>query len=301
MAPDRRTEVAQGAGIAGLQEFIAKPLAPMAPANASRPYLVFMRVGTSALLPQWLAHEPERNWDLFVSGYAPQEPHPDAIVTEVGSYNKLTHFRDCIRSGVLDLTRYRLVMLADDDLAISRGSISDFFETAERLGLAVSHPAQSWSGYWSHRIMLHNPLTEWRETNFVEVMCPCFETRFIRRHLEAIPITFSTWGSDHAYCHHAHEDGGKVGIIDTTEIRHTKPIQSSGAFYRKLAADGIDPEEELEGTLAGLPREYRAHRVIDLHVRLGRLTALRRLAARFVEKHKRTIMKLCGHTQRQTD
>lgn len=266
-----------------------------------RPYLVFMRVGATDLLPDWLAAEPQRNWDLFVSGYLPREPHPAAIATHTGGYNKLEHFHQCVKSGVLDLSDYRYVLLADDDLAVTGGSISDFFETTERLGLTVSHPAQDWSGYWSHRIMLRNPMAEWRETNFVEVMCPCFETGFLTRHLDAIPITRSTWGSDHAYCHLAHAAGGKVGIVDTAVIRHTKPIQASGAFYRKLAADGIDPGVELETVLVDLPPAYRDHRVLGIHVRRGPLALLRQAAAHFTEKHKRRIMKLCGHHQRHED
>lgn len=74
------------------------------PAPATRrPYLVFMRVGATDLLPDWLAAEPERNWDVFVSGYAPREPQPGAVATVIGGYNKLSHFRECVQSGALDL------------------------------------------------------------------------------------------------------------------------------------------------------------------------------------------------------
>ena len=158
-----------------------------------RPYLVFMRVGATDLLPDWLAAEPKRNWDVFVSGYAPREPQPEAVATVIGGYNKLSHFRECVQSGALDLSAYRYVLLADDDLAVTAGSISAFFKDVDRLGLAVAHPAQDWSGYWSHRIMLRNPLAEWRETNFVEIMCPCVDTGFIARRLNDLPITKAIW------------------------------------------------------------------------------------------------------------
>jgi hypothetical protein len=91
------------------------------------------------------------------------------------------------------------------------------------------------------------------------------------------------------------------GIIDSTVIRHTKPIQTSGAFYRKLAADGIDPGAELKTILDALPRDYHTHRLIGIHVRPGPLAALRRLAAKIVEKHKRRFMKLMGHRQHCED
>ena len=80
-----------------------------------RPYLVFMRVGATDLLPDWLAAEPERNWDVFVSGYAPREPQPEAVATVIGGYNKLSHFRECVQSGALDLSAYRYVLLADPE------------------------------------------------------------------------------------------------------------------------------------------------------------------------------------------
>lgn len=270
-------------------------MSPSIPQLGNRPYLVFMRVGASALLPQWLEREPDRTWDLFVSGYTPQQNHPDAIATEVGGYNKLMHFRECVQSGALDLSSYRYVLVADDDLEITHGSISAFFETVDRLGLAVSHPAQDWSGYWSHRIMLRNPFAEWRETNFVEVMCPCFETSFLTRHLDTLPITFSTWGTDHAYCHLARAEGGKVGVVDSTVIRHSRPIRKDGAFYRKLAADGVDPEEEFRRVLAGLPPDCARHRVSALHPSRGPLAPLGWLFGRFVEKHKQRILQMLGH------
>lgn len=226
----------------------------------SRPYLVFMRTGTAGLYPRWLEQEPDRNWDLFVSAYVPTEPEPAAIATEMGGYNKLEHFRDCVVSGRLDLSLYRFVMLADDDLDVTCGSISAFFESIDRLGLAVSHPAQDWSGYWSHRIMLRNPLAEWRETNFVEIMCPCFDTDFLTRRLGDIPVTLSTWGSDYGYSHLARSDGGTIGVIDTAVIRHVKPIRRNGAFYLKLEIDGVTPIQELNTVLEMLPPRDRLHK-----------------------------------------
>ena len=267
----------------------------------SRPYLVFMRTGANGLYPRWLAQEPERNWDLFLSCYTPTPADPAAIATETGGYNKLEHFRDCVTSGRLDLSPYRQVLLADDDLDLTVGSLSAFFAQADRLGLTVSHPAQDWSGYWSLRIMLRNPLAEWRETNFVEIMCPCFDTAFVARKLADIPVTRSTWGSDYAFSHLARAEGGRVGIIDTAVIRHVKPIQASGAFYRKLAADGVVPADELNAILDTLPPIERTPRVIAIHVRPGHLAGLRHGLAGLVEKKKRDIMKLFGHRQDRED
>ncbi len=271
------------------------------PCPKKRDYLVFMRTGSNALFPQWLKAEPDRNWDLFLSCYMPTPAHPEAIATEVGGYNKLTHFRECVQSGVLDLSAYRFVLLADDDLEISHGSISAFFATVDQLGLTVSHPAQSWAGYWSLRIMLRNPLACWRETNFVEVMCPCFDAGFVARRLDSFAITRSTWGSDYAFSHLARASGGRVGIVDTAVIRHAKPIQASGAFYRKLAADGVVPADELKAILDTLPPEDRSPRVIAIHVRQGLLAPLHKAVAGFVEKHKREIMKIFGNRQDRED
>jgi hypothetical protein len=260
-----------------------------------------MRVGSDALFPAWLQGEPERNWDIFLSSYAPTDSCPEAIAVHMGGYNKLMHFRECVQEGLLDLSQYRYVLLADDDLSLVDGSISAFFETVDQLGLTVSHPAQSWLGYWSLRIMLRNPLALWRETNFVEVMCPCFDTGFIARHLDSMLITRSTWGSDYFFSHVARENGGRVGIVDTAVICHTKPIQASGAFYRKLAADGVVPAKELETVLASLPPEDRSPRVVRIHVRPGPLAGLHRVVAGVVERHKRKIMKIFGHRQDRED
>lgn len=266
-----------------------------------RPYLVFMRTGAAGLYPRWLAQEPERNWDLFLSCYAPLNAHPEAVATVCGGYNKLDHFRECVRSGQIDLRAYRYVLLADDDLEVVRGSVSDFFRDTEAAGLSIAHPAQCWTGYWSHRIMMRNPLTVWRETSFVEVMSPCFESGFLARRLEDFPITRSTWGCDHAFCHVARSEGGRIGILDDHVIRHTKPILASGAFYQKLAADGVDPDAEFKAVMDSLPEEARRDRLLDLHVAPGLFAGLRRRLAFTMERRKRQVMKLCGHHQRFTD
>ncbi|TXG87356.1 MAG: hypothetical protein E6R15_13430 [Zoogloea sp.] len=260
-----------------------------------------MRTGANGLYPGWLTQEPGRNWDLFLSTYIPMPAHPAAIATEMGGYNKLEHFRDCVLSGSLDLSPYRLVLLADDDLDVTGGSISAFFESADRLGLTVSHPAQDWSGYWSLRIMLRNPLAEWRETNFVEIMCPCIDTAFVTSKLADFPVTRSTWGSDYAISHLARAGGGRVGIVDTAVIRHVKPIQASGVFYRKLAGDGVVPADELQAVLDTLPPHERSPRVLGIHVRPGPLRWLRQGLAGLVERKKREVMKLFGHRQDRED
>lgn len=280
--------------------FPRQKAAPSLEARA-RPYLVFMRTGADGLYSRWLEQEPDRNWDLFLSRYTPGAEDPAAIATASGGYNKLEHFRDCVRTGLIDLGAYRRILLADDDLDVTVGSISAFFDTVERLDLTVAHPAQAWDGYWSLRIMLRNPLAQWRETNFVEVMCPCFATSFLAQALEAFVVTRSTWGSDHAFCHLARAAGGHVGVVDTVAIRHVRPIRTSGAFYRKLAADGVDPDEELARVLEALPPQERVPRVLRIHPMAGWPGWARGRLAGLVEWKKRDIIKLFGHRQDRDD
>lgn len=225
-------------------------------------YLVIMRTGPSPQLAEWLKQEPQRNWDLWVSSYVDCPSWPEAIGTHVGGYNKFFHVWEAVKAGVLDLSPYSYVMLADDDLAITEGTVSAFFNQVEELELTVAHPAQSPEGFWSHEKLLHDPTALWRETTFVEVMCPCFSTKFLMAHLDTMPITFSTWGTDFAFCYLARAAGGRVGIIDTTVVRHLKPITPSGLFYTKLAAHGINPHRELQAVLDQLPPEAREIRVL---------------------------------------
>ncbi|HPI62233.1 hypothetical protein, partial [Zoogloea sp.] len=95
--------------------------------------------------------------------------------------------------------------------------------------------------------------------------------------------------------------GGRVGIVDTAVIRHVKPIQASGVFYRKLAGDGVVPADELQAVLDTLPPHERSPRVLGIHVRPGPLRWLRQGLAGLVERKKREVMKLFGHRQDRED
>jgi hypothetical protein len=248
-----------------------------------------MRVGATDLLPDWLAAEPERNWDVFVSGYARATP-ARAVATVIGGYNKLSTSANAC-SPARWICRLPLRAAGRRRSGVTTGSISAFF-ASDRLGLAVAHPAQDWSGYWSHRIMLRNPLAEWRETNFVEIMCPCVDTGFIARRLNDLPITFSTWGTDHALCHLARADGGGGHHRHHGDPPH-RPIKTDGAFYRKLAGDGIGRKPSSARCLPRC-RTTVATTGCSATTRAGPAGA-RGAAWRLVEKHKARILRFKGH------
>lgn len=94
-----------------------------------REYLVFVRAGKGSLHPQWLAQDPQRNWDCCVNawGEAPSEPGGlEAEWHEGGGLNKFEGFLE-IYPRLLAERPYRYVLMLDDDLAFAPGDLSRFF------------------------------------------------------------------------------------------------------------------------------------------------------------------------------
>jgi hypothetical protein len=222
---------------------------PSASGGGAR-HLVFVRAGADSLHPGWIRDEPDRGWDLFASYYgeAPASLLPCEFFC-AGGRSKFEHFLTLYREDPQFFLGYDYVWMPDPDLTLIPGSVSALFRVAHELGVALAQPSLDPRSYSTYRLMLRNPDYAFRQTDYVEVMCPLFSRDALRACVDTFDRSISTWGLDLLW-YRRMAPGARVGIIDSVCVHHTKRIDSrEGAWYRKLRSEGIDASAELRSIM----------------------------------------------------
>ncbi|MDB5895455.1 MAG: hypothetical protein JWQ88_2986 [Rhodoferax sp.] len=265
-----------------------------------RDYLVFVRAGKSSLHPQMLAEDPQRNWDCYVNAWADDSATAASMggveYCRGGGINKFEAFADAME-GVLKGAAYRYVLMLDDDLRFEPGAVSRFFEVCAQHQLFLSQPAIAWGSHANHLVNIFNPLCLVRQTNFVEVMAPCFSDWALRELLPTFRLTRCTWGIDYAWSALLLGQG-LITVVDQITMAHTKPMdRSGGPFYEMLRRQGIEPEEELREVHRRYPRVGDFATLPGGHVyRYGLAEPLNARLVAWVEQRKAGFHANCGGT-----
>ncbi|MCX7157299.1 MAG: hypothetical protein NTW45_12755 [Rhodocyclales bacterium] len=237
--------------------------------GSPRPYLVFFRAGAASLHPRLIAQEPDRNWDCCVSWYITPRPESLAEYYEDAGTNKFDAFV-AFYSKAIAASRYRYVLIVDDDIDFQRGDISRLFALCDEYNLYLAQPSLRWGTHANHDVTLHNPVCVIRRARFIEVMAPCFSREALERLLPTFGLSRSTWGIDYAWASLLAGEG-RIAIVDAIQVAHTKAVSlDGGAFYLKLKASGIDPFAEYRHIKETYPRfgslgtERSGHRLVFL-------------------------------------
>lgn len=216
---------------------------------APKRYLVIVRAGDRSLHPNWLAGPGERTWDLVVSYFG---DHPDrfrsAQETRVDDKGSKWQGLHALLSRDDFWRRYDYVWLPDDDLATDTATVNALFRQSAELDLAICQPALSWKSHFSHPVTIRHPSFSVRWTNFVEVMAPCFERRFLDECLPSFGETMSGWGLDWLWPHRLPPAARRCAVIDAVQVTHTRAI-GAGTSYQRLAESGISAEVEGQALL----------------------------------------------------
>ncbi|WP_225936707.1 DUF707 domain-containing protein [Caballeronia sp. NK8] len=145
------------------------------------------------------------------------------------------------------ISQYRYIWLPDDDILTMFKTLNGFFEYVDRENFALAQPSLDERSYFGHATTLQNKAFEFRETNFVEVMVPCFSSSALHAIIDSFKTTKSGWGLDFVWPTRV-ALLGKVGIIDRFSVFHTRPLGSAGHGTGEGAK--ISPWSELNQTLA---------------------------------------------------
>jgi hypothetical protein len=225
----------------------------MTPTQTSRrPYLAFVRAGRESLHRRIIAENPDRNWDCCVSWYVPPEEEALAEHYSSGGFNKLDGFLEFWKSQPHPWP-WRYTAVLDDDVYLKPGALSYFFEECERRGAYLAQPGLNWFTNITLKMLVRNPACIARRVSYVEVMAPTFSAQALKDLIHTFDWTRSTWGTDVAWgC--LSEGQQPLYVIDAVGMDHTRTGDGRPtAFYRKLAAMGINPGQELAGIRARFP------------------------------------------------
>ena len=206
--------------------------------------LVVVRAGNSSLHPQWLPASGERSWDLIVSyfGNDPDKYREPDITRIDGKGPKWQGLHAVLTADPDVLQRYDYIWLPDDDIACRAEDIEGLFAAMRRHNLAVAQPSLSHVSHSNAAITLRHPLTRLRWTNFVETMVPCFERELLIQFLPMFVPYVSGYGLDWLWSEAGRPDLGRVAIVDTVSVTHTRP--AGGPNYKFLEERGITALDE---------------------------------------------------------
>ena len=200
--------------------------------------LVIIRCGDQSLHPQWV--NENSNFDTVLSYYGDNLPYELSHITYVhyfkgSKWEGLYHFF----SQHKDLwEKYDYICVPDDDLSTTSENLNEFFHLMNQYDFALAQPALTHNSYFSHPILLQVRGFIYRETNFVEVMIPCFRRDAFLKCWQTFDENKSGWGLDFLWPTLLPKQ--KIGVIDKTPVFHTRPVGSAGHGVSKDKTSPID-------------------------------------------------------------
>jgi len=213
-------------------------------------YLLVARAGDRSLHPGWL--DGPRDWDLHISYFGGREQPftlGDGVSLSRETGPKWLGLKDCLDKHPEFLERYSHIGFPDDDLACGAATWNIAFKVLDEIGAALGQPALDPRSFFSYDITLRRRGLKWRETDFVELMCPIFRVEFLREILPTWSLNKSSWGLDMAWREIARREGHKLAIVDAASVLHTRAI-GKGTQYSAQNMQGATPEEEYRALLA---------------------------------------------------
>jgi glycosyltransferase involved in cell wall biosynthesis len=201
-------------------------------------------------------HALDRGWEVRL--WALDEPAPALASVTVG-HGPGAKFP--LLNGMLhedDPVRFDWVVVADDDLAFGRRTLTDLLVTAEAAGLDLVQPAHTERSHRELEFTVRRPFSVARHTSFVEIG-PLFAVRRPwTAHVLPFPPAYTMgWGLELEWSDLS-GSGMRLGIVDGVPIRHLSPV---GKGYAKdderarlralLDARGLDSVldvQRVEGT-----------------------------------------------------
>lgn len=216
--------------------------------EAGRRYLLLVRAGDNSLHRNWIDANTERKFDLLVSYYGAQEGRyrNDGEFYHVMAGPAWPAYHEIIRDNPHLRESYDYVGFADDDLDADMATWNALFVFCDRHGFDLAQP--SIRGPISYPITAPVPNLLYRLTTFVEIMCPFFSRRALAVCYPSFGESVSGWGINHIWPRLLAKHRGKLAIIDSISVTHTRALRS-GPLYQLLDDRVIDPTAELANVL----------------------------------------------------
>jgi len=174
-------------------------------------------VGPTSLHQKWIAGDC--NFDLMLVHYGDDDMYKDD-----GEYYiraKGTKFN--IIADIFDQVpkEYEYIFIPDDDLYMGPNEINRLFELAREYKLKICQP--SLVGYYSLTINLNHPGSVLRYTDWVEIICPCFDRETFELCRHTFNYNKSCWGIDLLWGVVLNHPQDAIAVVDDVIAVHTRP------------------------------------------------------------------------------
>lgn len=209
----------------------------------TREVLFLVRAGRQSLHQSW-GTGGNRLFDVHVSYYGetdfPYSDSSDSHSFELGA--KWVGIQQYLYKHPEVLDRYAYIGFFDDDLVGTTQTINRLAKALLKDRPLLAQPALTRNSYYSHEVTLARPFSVKRHVNFVEIMCPCIRTDFLKNIIETFAINSSGWGLEWLWAARARTDfpGESFLIYDHLMIEHTRPVGSAGSSGAIMS-----PKEEM--------------------------------------------------------
>lgn len=210
-----------------------------------RPNLVFARVGPGSLHGTWASGPREgRTWDLQLSTFTECVEFPEGDFPL--SIDKGTKWDSIVRYFEADpslFDRYEYVFFPDDDLILSADQVGKVFDLCSTHRLDIAQPGLTPESHCWHSLLLACPLFELRYINYIEPMCPCIRTSYLKVIIPFVKEYFTGWGIDNIWAMFMKEPAYRAAILDAVPVNHTRPF-GVGSIYSAFKSMDVDPKAE---------------------------------------------------------
>ncbi len=189
------------------------------------------------------------NFDLILSPYQPVDG--GGLPSFPANGYKWKGLRQILAEN--DFWReYDYICFPDDDLSADAKAWSAFFNICAELKAKLAQPSLTRDSFFSHMITLKNERFFARETNFVEVMTPCFSRDFLVEAFETLILHRSGNGHGLDLLWPMLLAGDSAWIIDEISVRHARPIgENYNREFACLAAYDMRFAGQLSGSGVG--------------------------------------------------
>lgn len=214
-----------------------------------RPFLALFRAGKNSLHPKLTQRLEEQNFDYALSWYGDDDPAALGMADGAAFVHRVTGQKWPGLLATLTechelIAGYDYVWFPDDDLLCEPENVSEFFTIVDQLKLDLAQPALTPNSYFVHPIVLQHAAFQVRFTNFVELMCPLMSRDMLARALPTMSGTLSGWGVDAAWPRLTRT--GRIAIVDSTPIQHTRPILGGNGYHTNQSAGVSMQTEEMQ-------------------------------------------------------
>lgn len=188
--------------------------------------------------------EPGRNWELVELLWKPSEiarhesgerPHLGKVIIDTTrNKRKFVCFAEAWNKGAIPHDRAAYAILDDDLTPVT--SWSETFDLFHESGLAIAQPALTFESTRIWGVTHQQPGLRWRQTNFVEVMCPIFRGDMMA---DMIPYFLDIDPNGWAFEALWRERYSPIGVLDATPVVHTRPVGSADSLSDGMPAEAL--------------------------------------------------------------